>query len=284
MSRKKQLDWEKLLAPTRRTDLFKRRESINTGVGREEIERDYDRILVTTRSPAPDRTWLAVSAARPCRRRCRWVRSRLRSGGSIPGAPWTAGSWRFGSGRGAEAAGDLPPDLGHAGVALGAVVGGGRVGAAGEAERLVPVRGEGPVRVPGVGLGDAPAPAADALGGWGKLPFGLGGVVRQRLRAALKASSPSALASSSRTVRQASGRRPRRRLAQAWPWASSTSLRPRGRWAPQRAWPQLAQAKQPAQRSWTRTPPQRGMAPSASMAARPRRAWTHLAVRSARRA
>lgn len=39
------LDWSKLLVPTRRKSLHCESESIGTGIGREEIERDYDRVL-----------------------------------------------------------------------------------------------------------------------------------------------------------------------------------------------------------------------------------------------
>ena len=41
----KELDWRKLLCPERRKDRHDSPEAMNTGVGREEIERDYDRIL-----------------------------------------------------------------------------------------------------------------------------------------------------------------------------------------------------------------------------------------------
>ena len=41
----KGLDWRKLLCPERRKDRHDSPEAMNTGVGREEIERDYDRIL-----------------------------------------------------------------------------------------------------------------------------------------------------------------------------------------------------------------------------------------------
>lgn len=41
----RQLDWEKLLNPVRRRDLSQGPETMGTGVGRTEIERDYDRIL-----------------------------------------------------------------------------------------------------------------------------------------------------------------------------------------------------------------------------------------------
>lgn len=40
-----ELDWSKLLVPTRRKSLYGESESIGTGIGREEIERDYDRVL-----------------------------------------------------------------------------------------------------------------------------------------------------------------------------------------------------------------------------------------------
>ena len=73
----------------------------------------------------------------------------------------------LGVAQGAGASGDLLPDLGHADFALGAVVGEGQVGVAGEAEHLVLVGGDGLVEVLGVGFGDAPVPAADALGGGG---------------------------------------------------------------------------------------------------------------------
>lgn len=43
-----QLKWEKLLNPNRRKELHGSKESIGTGVGRKEIERDYDRILFAT--------------------------------------------------------------------------------------------------------------------------------------------------------------------------------------------------------------------------------------------
>ena len=39
------LEWSKLLVPTRRKSLHGESESIGTGIGREEIERDYDRVL-----------------------------------------------------------------------------------------------------------------------------------------------------------------------------------------------------------------------------------------------
>ena len=39
------LDWKELLCPMRRKKIHGSSESIGTGVGREEIERDYDRIL-----------------------------------------------------------------------------------------------------------------------------------------------------------------------------------------------------------------------------------------------
>lgn len=39
------LTWDKLLTPERRKTMHGGSESIGTGVGREEIERDYDRIL-----------------------------------------------------------------------------------------------------------------------------------------------------------------------------------------------------------------------------------------------
>lgn len=42
------LSWVKLLDPRRRKDLHGPRESIGTGVGRTELERDYDRILFAT--------------------------------------------------------------------------------------------------------------------------------------------------------------------------------------------------------------------------------------------
>ena len=42
------LEWEKLLNPVRRKSLRGSGESMNTGAGREEIERDYDRILFCT--------------------------------------------------------------------------------------------------------------------------------------------------------------------------------------------------------------------------------------------
>ena len=42
------LEWKKLLNPLRRKELHGSSESINTGVGRQEIERDYDRILFST--------------------------------------------------------------------------------------------------------------------------------------------------------------------------------------------------------------------------------------------
>ena len=42
------LKWKRLLNPIRRKDLHGSPESINTGVGRQEIERDYDRIIFST--------------------------------------------------------------------------------------------------------------------------------------------------------------------------------------------------------------------------------------------
>ena len=42
------LEWERLLNPVRRKELHGSTESMNTGVGRQEIERDYDRILFST--------------------------------------------------------------------------------------------------------------------------------------------------------------------------------------------------------------------------------------------
>ncbi len=42
------LDWKKLLNPQRRKELYGSFESMNTGVGRQELERDYDRILFAT--------------------------------------------------------------------------------------------------------------------------------------------------------------------------------------------------------------------------------------------
>ena len=42
------LEWERLLNPARRKELHGSTESMDTGVGREEIERDYDRILFST--------------------------------------------------------------------------------------------------------------------------------------------------------------------------------------------------------------------------------------------
>ena len=42
------LEWQQLLNPRRRKELHGSSESINTGVGREEIERDYDRILFSS--------------------------------------------------------------------------------------------------------------------------------------------------------------------------------------------------------------------------------------------
>ena len=39
------LTWDKLLTPQRRKTMRGGRESIGTGVGREEVERDYDRVL-----------------------------------------------------------------------------------------------------------------------------------------------------------------------------------------------------------------------------------------------
>ena len=42
------LDWKRLLNPMRRKDLHGPSESIDTGAGRQEIERDYDRILFST--------------------------------------------------------------------------------------------------------------------------------------------------------------------------------------------------------------------------------------------
>ena len=40
-----QLDWRKLLSPIRRKEIEGEEESVGTGIGREELERDYDRIL-----------------------------------------------------------------------------------------------------------------------------------------------------------------------------------------------------------------------------------------------
>lgn len=42
------LSWEKLLTQTRRKDLYEEGKSVDTGVGRTEFERDYDRILFAT--------------------------------------------------------------------------------------------------------------------------------------------------------------------------------------------------------------------------------------------
>ena len=42
------LEWKRLLNPVRRKELHGSTESMNTGVGRQEIERDYDRILFST--------------------------------------------------------------------------------------------------------------------------------------------------------------------------------------------------------------------------------------------
>lgn len=42
------LEWDKLLNPVRRKDLTGEKESMGTGVGRTELERDYDRILFAT--------------------------------------------------------------------------------------------------------------------------------------------------------------------------------------------------------------------------------------------
>ena len=42
------LEWKRLLNPVRRKELRGSTESMNTGVGRQEIERDYDRILFAT--------------------------------------------------------------------------------------------------------------------------------------------------------------------------------------------------------------------------------------------
>lgn len=42
------LSWEKLLSPVRRKSLYGKGESMGTGVGRTELERDYDRILFAT--------------------------------------------------------------------------------------------------------------------------------------------------------------------------------------------------------------------------------------------
>lgn len=42
------LDWEKLLSPKRRKGLRGGKESIGTGIGRDEMERDYDRVLFAT--------------------------------------------------------------------------------------------------------------------------------------------------------------------------------------------------------------------------------------------
>ena len=41
----RELEWEKLLSPERRKSVHDSPESLGTGIGREEIERDYDRIL-----------------------------------------------------------------------------------------------------------------------------------------------------------------------------------------------------------------------------------------------
>ena len=40
-----ELEWSKLLAPTRRKSIHGESESIGTGIGRQEVERDYDRVL-----------------------------------------------------------------------------------------------------------------------------------------------------------------------------------------------------------------------------------------------
>ena len=42
------LEWKRLLNPVRRKSLHGSTESMNTGVGRQELERDYDRILFCT--------------------------------------------------------------------------------------------------------------------------------------------------------------------------------------------------------------------------------------------
>ena len=42
------LEWNRLLNPVRRKELYGSTESMNTGVGRQELERDYDRILFCT--------------------------------------------------------------------------------------------------------------------------------------------------------------------------------------------------------------------------------------------
>lgn len=42
------LEWKRLLNPVRRKSLHGPSESMNTGVGRQELERDYDRILFCT--------------------------------------------------------------------------------------------------------------------------------------------------------------------------------------------------------------------------------------------
>ena len=43
-----QLDWRKLLSPIRRKEIEGEKESVGTGIGRKELERDYDRILFAT--------------------------------------------------------------------------------------------------------------------------------------------------------------------------------------------------------------------------------------------
>ncbi len=73
----------------------------------------------------------------------------------------------------AEAAGDFLFGLGHADVALGAVVGERHVGVAGEAEHFGFVFEEGFVEVFGVGFGDAAALPIESDGGRGEFPSGL---------------------------------------------------------------------------------------------------------------
>ncbi len=79
-----------------------------------------------------------------------------------------------GEARVAKASGDFLPDLGHSDVALGAVVGEGDVGVAGESEHHVLVFAEGGVEVPGIGPGDAPALSGGSRRGLRKLFFAAG--------------------------------------------------------------------------------------------------------------
>ena len=74
---------------------------------------------------------------------------------------------------GAEAAGDFLFDLGHAEVALGAVIGERHIGVAGEAEYFGFILDEGLMQVLGIGFGGASALAGEAFRGCGEFPFGL---------------------------------------------------------------------------------------------------------------